>query len=332
MSVERTDNKALVHDFSTSIRAATPESIDGLLREHYADDVSWYGPDPINDLQGLAAVSEEFWTPLLRAFPDLEKNDYALFAGEFEGAEWVCATGNLVGTFENEWLDVPATGHATWLRYGEFHRLENGRIVETRLIIDLLDVLQQAGYQFFPALAPEVVIPGPTTHDGVLLDDQAAHESERTLRLVEDMLENLHVYEERGLYGIDLQRYWHEDFMWYGPAGIGTTRGIDGFREFHQGPFLEAFPDREGGNHVARFAEGNYCASTGWPSLTATHTGDGWLGLPATDESVEMRVMDVWRREGDLLAENWVFIDMVDLLGQLGVDVFDRLRADEQYF
>jgi hypothetical protein len=44
-----------------------------------------------------------------------------------------------------------------------------------------------------------------------------------------------------------------------------------------------------------------------------------------------MRIIDVWRREGDRLAENWVFIDMVDLLGQLGVDVFDRLRADEQY-
>jgi hypothetical protein len=36
-------------------------------------------------------------------------------------------------------------------------------------------------------------------------------------------------------------------------------------------------------------------------------------------------VIDVWRREGDLLAENWVFIDVVDLLQQLGVDVFERL-------
>jgi hypothetical protein len=43
-----------------------------------------------------------------------------------------------------------------------------------------------------------------------------------------------------------------------------------------------------------------------------------------------MRVMDVWRREGDLLAENWVFIDMIDLLDQLGVDVFERLRTNPQ--
>jgi hypothetical protein len=32
-----------------------------------------------------------------------------------------------------------------------------------------------------------------------------------------------------------------------------------------------------------------------------------------------MRVMDFWRREGNLLAENWVFIDLPDLLLQMGV-------------
>ena len=31
-----------------------------------------------------------------------------------------------------------------------------------------------------------------------------------------------------------------------------------------------------------------------------------------------MRVMDWWRREGDLLVENWVLIDVIDLLEQLG--------------
>ena len=41
---------------------------------------------------------------------------------------------------------------------------------------------------------------------------------------------------------------------------------------------------------------------------------------------------DFWRREGDKLAENWVFIDKIDLLQQMGVDIFKRLRNDQQYF
>jgi predicted ester cyclase len=322
-----TEHKRLVHELSEAVADLRAETAHEELRRYLDDDATLETPAPLDSRNGVDAIVDGFWTPLLRAFPDLEKNDYALFAGEFEGAEWVCATGNLVGTFENEWLDVPATGHATWLRYGEFHRFENGRIVETTLFLDILDLLRQAGYQFFPALAPEVVIPGPTTRDGVLLDEQDETDSERTLSLVEGMIfDGLESYAETGLDGMGMEEYWHEDFMWYGPAGIGTTRGIDGFREFHQGPFLEAFPDRLSATDDVRFADGNYCGWFGWPSIQATHTGDGWLGLPATDESVEMRVMDVWRREGDLLAENWVFIDMVDLLGQLGVDVFDRLR------
>ena len=41
-----------------------------------------------------------------------------------------------------------------------------------------------------------------------------------------------------------------------------------------------------------------------------------------------MRVMDFWRvaegNDGPRLAENWVMIDIPDLLAQLGVDVFSR--------
>ncbi|MDT3437168.1 ester cyclase [Haloarcula sp. 1CSR25-25] len=333
MSTRRAEYKQSVHEFSESIRDATPESVGDLLAEHYRDDTIFHGPAPIDRLEGRAAIESELWKPLLTAFPDLEKNDYILFGGEFEGEEWVCATGNLVGTFENEWLEVPPTGHATWLRYGEFHRFEDGKIAETRLLIDILDVLRQAGYTLFPSLAPEVVIPGPTTQDGVLLDEQDVAESAKTMDLVEGMLfDGLNSYEEAGLDGMGMAEYWHEDFGWYGPAGIGTTRGIDGFQDFHQGPFLDAFPDREVGYHDARLAEGNYCASTGWPAVVGTHLGDGWLGLPATGNAVDMRVIDVWRREGELLAENWVFIDMIDLLDQIGVDVFERIRNDSQHF
>jgi predicted ester cyclase len=320
------------HKFSNAIRQTSVDDIAELLTEHYHEDVAWHGPAPIDELDGRAAVASEFWEPLLSAFPDLEKNNYILFGGEFQDDDWVCATGNLVGTFEHDWLDIPATGHATWLRYGEFHRFEDGKIAETRTIIDILDMLRQAGYQFIPALGPEVVAPGPSTQDGILLDDQKEAASEQTMALVEKMLfDGLNSYDEAGLDGMGMEEYWHEDFMWYGPAGIGSTRGIDGFQAYHQAPFLEAFPDRIAGDDV-RFAAGNYCSWSGWPSLETTHTGDDWLGLPATGQKVTMRVMDVWRREGDLLAENWVFIDMIDLLEQLGIDVFERVREDKQYF
>ena len=331
MPATRVENKQTAHEFSRAVHETTHEDVDDLIAEYVHEDVEWHGPAPIDTLAGRSELVSEFWRPLLKAFPDLEKNDYVLFGGEFEGDQWVCATGNLVGTFENDWLDIPATGHATWIRYGEFHRFEDGKIAETRTIVDVLDVLRQAGYQFVPSLAPEVVIPGPTTQDGILLDEQDEEDTQQTMELVEGMLfDGLNSYEEEGLENMGMERYWHEDFMWYGPAGIGSTRGIDGFQAFHQNPFLRAFPDREVGHHDSRIAEGNFCASTGWPAVVGTHLGDGWLGLPATGNAADMRVIDVWRREDDLLAENWVFIDTIDLLEQLGVDVFERLRNNPE--
>ena len=333
MSNDYSQCKRRVHEFSGAIRNTGADQIGDVLGDYYHPDAEWHGPAPIGRLTGRDEISRGYWGPLLESFPDLEPNDYILFGGEFRDDTWVCAAGNFVGTFENDWLDVPATGHATWLRHGTFHRFEDGKIAETRLFVDVLDVLRQAGYQFVPSLAPEVVIPGPTTQDGLLLDSADAAETEQTLERVEGMIfEGLESYEDAGIDGMGMDEYWHEDFMWYGPAGIGSTRGIDGFQAYHQEPFLEAFPDREADSDDIRVAEGTYCAWTGWPSLEATHLGDGWLGLPATGESVEMRVMDFWRREGDKLAENWVFIDMVHLLDQLGVDVLERVRNENQHF
>ena len=66
----------------------------------------------------------------------------------------------------------------------------------------------------------------------------------------------------------------------------------------------------------------------GKPSDTAARLAlSPWIGLAPTGKPVTMRVMDFWRCEGSLLAENWVMIDIPHLLLQMGVDVFARMAA-----
>ena len=58
--------------------------------------------------------------------------------------------------------------------------------------------------------------------------------------------------------------------------------------------------------------------------------GDGFMGMPASETQTEMRVVDIYRRDGDKLAENWVFIDILYYLMQHGVDLLknpDALKA-----
>ena len=52
-------------------------------------------------------------------------------------------------------------------------------------------------------------------------------------------------------------------------------------------------------------------------------TGD-FLDWRATGEKMRWNVMDFWRREGDLLLEDWVLIDMIDGAAQAGIDVWER--------
>jgi predicted ester cyclase len=88
---------------------------------------------------------------------------------------------------------------------------------------------------------------------------------------------------------------------------------------------LIGFPDRKGAGHYVRIADGDYVVTGGWPSVTGTHSGE-WLGLPGTGKHVEMRVMDFYRLDGDRIVENWVPIDILHILKQLGFDVFARFR------
>ena len=116
---------------------------------------------------------------------------------------------------------------------------------------------------------------------------------------------------------------WHDDMLWYGPAGIGSSYRWDGFEKCHRAAFLTAFPDRVGGDHYCHIGDGDYAAVGGWPAMTMTHKGD-YLGVVATNKSLTLRVMDFYRCGGGKIMENWVCLDYLDLFDQMGVDLMAR--------
>ena len=54
------------------------------------------------------------------------------------------------------------------------------------------------------------------------------------------------------------------------------------------------------------------------------HT-DEYKNVGGTGNPVKFNGMDWWKSDGEKYIENWVFVDMVYLFRQLGVDLFDRL-------
>lgn len=310
------------------LSGADERQVRGVAESVLAKDVQWSACHPVNDLVGVEAVVESFLLPLAAAMPDVERRAFIQIPGEYEGEQWIAGTGYLIGTFTDALLGIPATGKTLYLRYSELVKICDGRIRQCYMFPDFLDAMQQAGvYPLRPSLGHAGLMMPPSGMDGLCREDHDPAYSAMTVQLVMDMLDCLRKYDGNSLTSMDLENYWHPDFMWYGPGGIGTTRGIAGFRQHHQGPFLQGFPDRDVDHHACTVASGDYAATGGWPHMHGTHTGGNWLGLPPSGRHLSLRVMDIWRREGSLLKENWVAIDIPHMLHQMGVDVFAQMRA-----
>jgi predicted ester cyclase len=317
------DRKRGLHRHLVS-QAAAPSGLANCL----SPDVVYRGSRPVNDVEGRDAALEAALVPLVAALPDIERRDDIFIAAVFGGHDWIAATGHYCGTFSAPLFGIPPTGHVTFLRYGEFYRLgADGLVAEIIAIWDLVDLMRQAGVDPLPRWpGVPMLIPGPATRDGVDLGGVDPDGGQATRTLVEAMIGGLMLYDGQSLDSMGQERFWSENMLWYGPGGIGSNRRLKGFQDFHQRPFLTAFPDRRGGDHRARVGDGAYMATTGWPSIRATHAGP-YLGQPATGRAITMRVMDFWRAENGKLAENWVFIDIPDLFAQFDRDLFTEMGA-----
>jgi len=274
---------------------------------------------PIERGVGAEFVAARLLAPLAAAFPDYEVRVDIALRGRFGDADWTASSGHLCGLFARPLFGIAPTARVAYLRFGCFQRWSDGAIVETLVILDLPSLMLQAGvWPLALPMGPDLMAPPPIAGGGIRPDGDGAV----GLRIVERMIGGLMKF-DGSLATMNMRDSFAENFWWFGPGPIGSFRGFADYERGHAAPFLTAFPDRVGGNHRARFGNGDFVASTGWPSITATHRGAGWLGLPASDRAITMRVMDFWSVRERLLVENWVMIDIPDLLHQLGIDVFD---------
>ncbi len=322
--------KALVRAHYEALSKATPDNVASVLAERTSPDWHWRGMHPFHEQHGAQAVADAFWSPFLNAMSRVQRRQDIFIAGrnEIDGFQsvWVISMGHLMGLLDAPFLGIRPNRRIAMLRYVEFNKVVDGKIVETALFCDLLHLMRQAGqYPLPPQTGMHLVQPGPATHDGLLFDDAAPAEGEQTLALVNRMIGDINAHQRFDSPQQELAQSWHDDFIWWGPEGIGATYTIDRYIAQHQRPFRTQIKDRIYNGHICRLAEGNFGGFFGWANLTVTNAG-GYMGLPAGTPA-DMRVVDMYRRDGDKLAENWIFIDILHFLNMQGLDVLGRLEG-----
>ena len=324
--------KELVRHFLSSVDEASSEELPAVISKFCALQHTSYLSFPWREIHGAEKLAQEFWQPFRLSFSAMQRREDIFFAGTNAGDQstWVVSMGHYMALFDDTWLNIPPTNSTTMVRYAEFHQVDDGQIRQSGIFIDLIGVMRQAGFDPLPEeTGHHFVYPGPRTHDGILLEDQDPNETVKTSNLVDKMVADL---DELNVSGNDrcppelLARTWHDNMVWYGPAGIGATHTIHRYQQQHQYPFREGLKNKVFNGHVARLAEGNYAGFFGWPNLN--NSPAGFLGTPESDLSVDMQVVDIYRREGDKLAENWVIIDLPYWLAQQGIDVFECIQHE----
>ena len=304
--------------------AATPDAVSAALAAHLSSDHAYRGVMPFYDLTGPDALAGTVWAPLHAAATTRQRRTDILFASHHDlnptGGLWVVEMGNILFDFTTSWLGIPPTGKATYLPYATLSRVAGDRIVETVEFLDLLAVLTQAGRNPFAQhqSGGHMMLPGPRAHDGLVTHAPDPADTCATYDLSTAMLTDL--AQSYTSPADHLARWWHPDMNWFGPTGIGTSLGFPGYRRGHTGPFETLLDTVEIHDWELAVAAGNFSAVMWWPCLTMRNTG-GYMGVPANDALAQMRVVDLYRRDGDKLAENWIFIDLLHFLNMQGVDL-----------
>ena len=303
------------------------EGVEQAVSDLFHETAKVNASHPINEAQDGVGYYSDVIAPIMASFEGCTRQNYIVLGGEYLGSEWVTSTGYFHGHFSMPLFGIPASGKLAYLRFGEFHRMENGKIVESQVFLGFAELIIALGlWPLDESRGYEGVVPGPATHDGTALGPSDPLASRASADLVEGMLKNLVTEDEAW------RPYWHDRMVWYGPGGLGSYATVDAFATFQQ-PFEQTFEGWGDGSEDGikgvgadcKSGDGDYAFLSGWPMITGVHVKP-FLGLGATGKRVFMRDCDWWRCENGKIIENWCMLDIPHVLLQLGFDVFAALE------
>ncbi len=308
-----------------------PADAAGMLSEV----THWQAHAPVGVRTNGVAIIDALFAPLKTAMPQMERQIHLFLGGQSsahesgtgDGAWWTAGAGYLSGIATGPLFGIPASEQPIRIRWGEFLRFDaEGNITHAQTIWDLIDWLDQIDLPVLPKPKGAAhVFPAATGYDGILLDEHDNTEGQKSLSLGRQLIfGGLNKFDETDLTSMGMKDFFHPNIKWYGPGGIGACLSLIEFERLHQQPWLVAFPDRKVKHLESLFAEDQLVAASGPMGVVATHTGP-YLGHPASGKPIEVSGLDFWLRREKQFTENWVFVDMIHLFEQMGIDLLAEI-------
>ncbi len=327
------DIKHITRSLWSTMDTCDPSSLTLELGGFLDQNAVWQGFKPVQNCRGASEIVDHFWRPLRESFAHFERETHILMAGVSDGKQasgqdgrmWVGATGYFHVTQTQPVFGVPAFPKSLKLRWAEFLEFdETNKITRIQFMIDVIDWLEQINCSPLPRPKGAAhVYPAPTGINGMDFPNTG---SEATLHYARNFIfGGLNAFDSADLSSMKMADFFHPNVKWYGPGGIGACMSFKEFETLHQRPWLVAFPDRKVQDLDNLIAEGAFFAGSSMPGVHATHTGP-YLGHRASGQPLAINGIDFWIIQNNQITENWVFVDMIDLFDQMGVDLMQSAR------
>ncbi|MEL6966353.1 MAG: ester cyclase [Pseudomonadota bacterium] len=156
MKHARPEQAALTKDndltATDTTRGVIEAMVDGLndhriadIGEFFHDDFRWMGNAGCGFKEGLREFQEGWQKPFQAAFSDKVCIDEARL---YEG-EWAAAFGRQEAVHSGEFMGIAPTGKRVIIRYMDFWKVVDGKIVDNWVMVDFASIMRQLGVDAF---------------------------------------------------------------------------------------------------------------------------------------------------------------------------------------
>lgn len=162
------------NDLSKTVetRHTVERMVDGLndhliegIGAFFADTFRWMGNAGCGTKNGLKEFQDNWQRPFQAAFSDKVCTDEARIVQ----GEWMAAFGAQIATHSGEFMGILPTGKRVEIRYMDFWKVKEGKIVDNWVMVDFPHIMRQLGVDPFNGLGWEAY------DDGRAVPSQPAH-------------------------------------------------------------------------------------------------------------------------------------------------------------
>ena len=166
--------KKLVLNYFSEIDSCDIESLTEVISKYASEDFSMKCTHPFNELGSADIVANNLWRPIKDSFSPIQRRLDIFYAGinslDKNEGKWISSMGHFMGVFNKSFLGLKPNYKSILLRFAEFYKVENNKITEGAIFLDVMNLMQQLGLSIIPESTGLVcVTPGPMNHKGLKL-------------------------------------------------------------------------------------------------------------------------------------------------------------------